>query len=78
MIKSGKPPIQSADLIQSKKTICKEEKMLTIYDLKKQTMLKAPEFFELTMGYDTLSGVSFVGSLRLLNKSCYRALSRLN
>ena len=52
--------------------------MLTIYDLKKQTMLKAPEFFELTMGYDTLSGVSFVSSLRLLNKSCYRALSRLN
>ena len=35
--------------------------MLTIYDLKKQTILTQPEFFDLTTAYDTLSGVSFVG-----------------
>lgn len=42
--------------------------MLTIYDLKKQTMLKDPEFFDLTKGYDTLSGVSFVGSFKIIEQ----------
>ena len=42
--------------------------MLTIYDLKKQTMLTQPEFFDLTMAYDTLSGVSFVGSFKIIEQ----------
>ena len=42
--------------------------MLTIYDLKKQTMLTQPEFFDLTTAYDTLSGVSFVGSFKIIEQ----------
>ena len=45
-----------------------EGTMLTIYDLKKQTMLTQPEFFDLTTAYDTLSGVSFVGSFKIIEQ----------
>ncbi|WP_270362169.1 hypothetical protein [Limosilactobacillus mucosae] len=31
-------------------------------------MLTQPEFFDLTMAYDTLSGVSFVGSFKIIEQ----------
>lgn len=42
--------------------------MLSIYDLNNQVMLKDSDFFSLTNGFDTFSGVSFVGSFKILEK----------
>lgn len=42
--------------------------MLSIYDLNNQVMLKDSDFFSLTNGFDTFSGVSFVSSFKILEK----------
>lgn len=42
--------------------------MLTIYDLKKHTMLPPTSFFDLIDGFDRFSGVTFVGSFKILEQ----------
>lgn len=40
--------------------------MLTVYDLKNQQMLQQPNFWDLTTGFDSFRGVSFVGSFKII------------
>lgn len=42
--------------------------MLTIYDLKHNTMLYQPDFFDLINDFDRFSGVSFVGSFKIIER----------
>lgn len=42
--------------------------MLTIYDLKHNTMLYQPDFFGLINDFDRFSGVSFVGSFKIIER----------
>lgn len=42
--------------------------MLRIYDLKNQQMLTKPDFWELTEGFVSFRGVSFVGSFKVIEK----------
>lgn len=42
--------------------------MLTIYDLKNNTMLSQPDFFDLVTGFDHFAGVSFVGSFKIIEQ----------
>lgn len=52
--------------------------MLTIYDLKHNTMLYQPNFFDLINGFDQFSGVSFVGSFKIIERQLLTRFKQVN
>ena len=52
--------------------------MLTIYDLKHNTMLYQPDFFDLINDFDRFSGVSFVGSFKIIERQLLPRFKQVN